>query len=454
MTEQPMDLNQPPQAAVASPVFNPVGLASRALQLVGFGVCVGLACWPLNLIDDQVEALLKHLPAYGRVTGSWSTAALGMALAPIAVVPLLLWLQSQRWQRSGGSGIPDTMAAIEDPATASERLSSTVTLKRLTLWSVASFALFPLGREGPVVQVGAAVASTLRQRWPRFLSDVTPSSLIAVGAGAGLAAGFNSPMMALVFIVEELLGVLQAPLIWPALVICVVAAVLSGLLGQPQFALGQLNLVMPELDQLLQALPIGALAGVIGGLFARLLVVCSAWLLSRRTRHPLRWGLLLGGGISALLLTGGGAAGGDGEALLKAVLSSEPTALQASLAHPLAALGLIAQRFIGPILPLAAGIPGGLIDPALTLGAMSGGLVADLLGHQLEVGIVFGMAAGLAGATQLPLMTIAFVVRLVGDQDIIYGLVMASAVGALSGRLLLNQPVYHALAALQRAPRR
>ena len=448
---RPSDQRPRPQAGLAALR----SVAIKAVQLALVGLLVGLACWPLNLIDDQVDRMLARLPAFGGPgANGWTSASLAMALAPIVITPLLLWLQSGRWRRGAGSGIPDTMAAIEDPSEAPARLSTPSTLQRLTLWSLASFALFPLGREGPVVQVGAAVASALRQRWPRLLAEIEPGQLLAVGAGAGLAAGFNTPVMALVFILEELLGQLQARLVWPALVICSVAAVLSGLLGQPEYAFGQLNLVQPELDQLLYALPIGCFAGLIGGVFSRLLVTCSRWLSRRRVEHPLRWGVLIGVGISGLILISGGVAGGDGEALLKAMLSTDPSSAQASLAHPLGSLVMLLQRLIGPILPLAAGVPGGLIDPALTLGGMSGSLISGLLGHDLEIGLVFGMAAGLAGATQLPLMTIAFVVRLVGDQNIVYGLVMASAIGAFSGRLLLRQPVYHALAALQRAPRR
>jgi len=455
MTEQ-----SPGRPPVQSPSPQPcvtavqsVGL--RAVQLVLFGLFVGLACWPLNLIDDQVDHLLSLLPAFASGSASrWTGAGVAMALAPIVVMPLLLWAQSGRWRGGAGSGIPDTMAAIEDPGEAPRRLSAASTVQRLTLWSVASFALFPLGREGPVVQVGAAVASAFRQRWPRLLADIEPGQLLAVGAGAGLAAGFNSPAMALLFILEELLGQLQARLVWPALVICSVAAVLSGLLGQPEFAFGELVLNRPELDQFLWALPIGCVAGLVGGLFSRILVTSSRWLISRRLAHPWRWGLALGAGVSGLLLISGGAAGGDGEALLKALLSTEPVAIQTSMANPLGAFAMVAERLIGPVLPLAAGVPGGLIDPALTLGAMSGSLFADLLGHDVQIGIIFGMAAGLAGATQLPLVTIAFVVRLVGGQNLIYGLVMASAIGAFSGRLLLRQPIYHALAALQRAPRR
>lgn len=427
----------------------------RVLQLLAVGLLVGIACWPLNMIDGLVDQLLSRLPAFASGSASrWNGSHLAMVLAPLAVMPLLLWLQSGHWRQGSGSGIPQTIASIEDPAQMSERLAGPSTVQRLTLWSVASFALLPLGREGPVVQVGAAVAAALRQRWPRLLAAIEPGQFLAVGAGAGLAAGFNAPAMALMFILEELLGQLQARLVWPGLVICSVAAVLSGLLGQPQYALGELTLAIPELEQLLWALPIGCVAGLIGGLFARTLVISTGWLTSRRLAHPWRWGLILGAGVSALLVVSGGAAGGDGETLLKALLSTDPGPVGESINQPLGALWLTLQRLIGPVLPLAAGVPGGLIDPALTLGAMAGSLFVDLVGHDHQIGLVFGMAAGLAGATQLPLVTIAFVVRLVGDQELLYGLVMASAIGAFSGRLLLRQPVYHALAALQRAPRR
>ena len=439
--------------------FGPSGelrtILIRAFQLLAIGLLVGLACWPLNLIDSQVDHLLARFPAFqSGASVPWGGVPLRMALAPVALMPCLLWLKASSFRSGSGSGIPDTMVAIEDPDQATNRLSADSTIKRMTLWSVASFALFPLGREGPVVQVGAAVTQALRQRWPRLVADIAPGQLLAVGAGAGLAAAFNTPTVAVVFILEELLGQLQARLVWPALVVCSVAAGLSNLLGQPQFALGEVTAPIPELDQLFWAVPIGCGGGLVGGLFSRALVAATGWVSPRAAQRPWLWGVLLGAGISGLLLWSGGTAGGDGEALLKALIDPDKVVVQAWIEQPIGALVQMLQRLVGPILALSAGVPGGLIDPALTLGAMAGNVIMTLTGHDRLIGVVLGMAAGLAGATQLPLVTIAFAVRLMGDQTFMPGLVLASAIGALSGRLMLRQPVYHALAALQRAPRR
>lgn len=85
---------------------------------------------------------------------------------------------------------------------------------------------------------------------------------------------------------------------------------------------------------------------------------------------------------------------------------------------------------------------------------MFGVSLLQLFGADAHLGLALGMAAGLAGATQLPVMTIVFAVRLAGDQQLLPGLLLAAALAAYSGRMVLDRPIYHALAELQRAPRR
>jgi len=412
----------------------------RLLPLLLLGLAVGLACWPLNLLDRAQDLLLRRLPAWG---GEWDPLTRTLALAPLVVMPLLLSLQARVWADGAGSGIPQTMASIESPEQAPVLLAPRPTLRRLVLWSIATLALFPLGREGPVVQVGAAVAHALQRRWPRLLRSLSPADGLAVAAAAGLAGGFNTPLMGVIFLAEELTQRFTAGLIWPGLLVCGIAAGFSNLGGQPEFALGILRVGPIEPSQLLWALPVGVGAGLIGALFGRLLLESTRRFVPLARRRPLPTGLVLGGLLSALLLLSGGASGGDGEALMS-LLIADPDGGHAT---PVALLA----RLVAPCLALGAGVPGGLIDPAFAIGAVLGQGIGQLL-QQGALGMALGMAAALAGATQLPAMSVAFALRLAGDQQLLPGVLLAAVIGAYCSRLLLDKPIYHALAELSLAP--
>ena len=406
----------------------------QLLPLALLGVAVGVACLPLNLLDAAQDQLLQLLPAFG---GHWSPRTVTMVWAPVLVMPLLLWLQAGPWSDGAGSGIPQTMAVIEDPRRAGVLLDPAPTIRRLLLWSLATLALFPLGREGPVVHVGAAVTQALQRRWPRLLQALSPADAVAVAGAAGLAGGFNTPFMGVVFLAEELTGRFTAGLIWPGLLVCVLAAGVSNLGGQGEFALGLLRAMPAEPLQLLWAVPLGLGAGLLGGLFARLIVEGTRRFTPLARRRPLRSGLLLGLALALLLLLSGGASGGDGETLMRQLIS-QPNATPTPWLHLLV-------RLLAPVLALGASVPGGLIDPALAIGALFGQLLAAPLGLG-GLGLALGMAAALAGATQLPAVSLAFVLRLAGDQQFLPGVLLAAVLGAYSGRLLLQKPVYHALA--------
>jgi len=404
------------------------------LQLALLGALVGLACAPLNLVDHWQDQLLNRLPAF--TAAGWTPWHIAQVCSPLVVMPVLLALQARLWRRGAGSGIPQTMLTLEEPSRSPELLAADATVQRMTLWSIASLALFPMGREGPVVQMGAAVAQALRRRWPRLLQRLSTRNLVAISAGAGLAGGFNTPLMGVVFMAEELLGSFGAQLIWPALVVCAFAAEISNLDGQPQFTLGLVSLNPLELNQLLLGAGLGVCGGLLGGLFARLLLESTRRILPRVRQRPWRGGLLLGALISGLALISRGASGGDGEALMAWILA-DPVSHHATLVD-------LVARIVGPCLALGAGIPGGLIDPAFAIGA----IIGDLLTQALDLGglgLAIGMAGGLAGATQLPVMSLIFALHMAGDQQLLAGVLMASVIGAYVGKLWIHKPIYHAL---------
>jgi H+/Cl- antiporter ClcA len=407
---------------------------SRLLQLALVGAAVGLACWPLNLLDRCQDSLLQRLPAFG---GAWNGTALLLLLAPLPLLPVLLLLQARIWPQGAGSGIPQTLVCLEQPQHTPQLMALSATLQRLGLWAIATLALLPLGREGPVVHLGAVVLVALRRRWPTLLAWLGHPERLAVAGAAGLAGGFNTPLTAVIFLVEELLGRMLPRLLWPALVVAVLAALVSSLGGQPLFALGVLAQAVPEPLQLLWALPLGLLAGLCGAVMAALVLAVSDRLGPSLQRRPLRLGLVLGSALALLALASGGAGGGDGEALMVALLRGQGL-------HGFSVAALLA-RLLGPALALGAAVPGGLIDPALALGALLGRLLGDPLGLG-PLAPALAMAAALAGATQLPVVSLMFSLRLAGDQQLLPGVLLAAVLGAGVGRLVLRRPVYHALA--------
>jgi H+/Cl- antiporter ClcA len=413
-------------------------------RLLLLGLLVGLACWPLNLIDNAQGRLLGLLP--GASGGGWSRAGLLLALAPVALLPALLWLQRDPWAAGAGSGIPQTMESLESEAAARSLLGPGPTGARLGLWTLASLMLLPLGREGPVVQLGAAVAAALRGWLPPLAPRLEPELVLALGAGAGLAGGFNSPLMGALFVMEELTHRFHPRLLWPSLLVCALAALVSNLGGIPLFPLGLVSTRVPEWQQLLWALPVGSLAGLLGGLFARTLLALRSWLRPRLAGRPLLWGLALGTSLALMALLSGGWSGGDGEVLLKQLLAQRGPLPEPGASGSIGAwLGVLLSRLLAPALALAAGIPGGLIDPSLAVGGLFGGGLLHLLGGETPLGVALGMAGALAGATQLPLITAVFTVKLAGDQQWLLGIVLSSALGAHAGRRLQAEPIYHAL---------
>ena len=414
--------------------YSPSRGLRHLLQLALVGVAVGAACWPLNILDRWQDALLRRLPAFG---ASWNGTSLALLLTPLVVMPSLLVLQARIWPGGAGSGIPQVMVCLEDLERTEQLMAPGPTVQRLVLWSIASLALFPLGREGPVVQIGAAVLVGLRHRFPGLLRWMGAPERLAVAGSAGLAAGFNTPMVAVLFLVEELIGRFTPLLLWPGMVVASLASLVSGLGGQPEFAFGLLQVTTSEPRQLVWALPFGLGAGLMGALMVKFLLMVSTWALPLSRRRPLQMGLLLGAGLALLAVASGGAGCGDGEALMASLVGGG----QDLLSKPLVLLA----RLLGPGIALGAGVPGGLIDPALALGAVLGRTIGDPLGIG-PLGLALGMSASLAGATQLPIISLLFSLRLAGDQQLLPGILLASVLGAGVGRLLMRHGVYHVLA--------
>src|ERR1700758_2414591 len=263
----------------------------------------------LRLREDQIFLVLALV--IGALTGSavvafiLLTERMGMRLYPVGGAPwrrLLFpvvgslgigYLLYRYFPNARGSGVPQTKAALY--AREGRILLRTV-LGKFFCTSATLASGIPLGREGPSVQVGAGIGSVLG----RFLGLPTEQvkKLIPVGSAAAIAAAFNTPLAAVLFALEEIVGDLNAPVMGAVVLASATAwMVLRLLLGNdPLFKVPQYQLVSPW------EFAIYAVLGVFGGFvsvaFTRLLLGMRARFLRfpRNTVwfQPLAGGLLVG----------------------------------------------------------------------------------------------------------------------------------------------------------------
>ena len=243
-------VNQTPPSERSSPwqVF----LAGREEQLflvltLLIGALVGLAVVAFILVTERFGARLY--PAGG--------AAWRRVLIPTIGSLGMGYLLYRFFPNARGSGVPQTKAALY---AREGRITLKTIFGKFFCTSVTLACGIPLGREGPSVQVGAGIASVLGRKLG--LSPEKVKALIPVGAAAAIAAAFNTPLAAVLFALEEVVGDLHAPVLGSVVLASATSwAVLRLLLGNhPLFEVPQYQLVHPG------EFALYAVLGVAGGL--------------------------------------------------------------------------------------------------------------------------------------------------------------------------------------------
>jgi chloride channel protein, CIC family len=338
-----------------------------------------------------------------------------------------------------GSGVPQTKVALY---AREGRISLRTTLGKFFCTSATLASGIPLGREGPSVQVGAGIASMLGR-----LLGLRPEkvkALLPVGAAAAIAAAFNTPLAAVLFALEEIVGDLHAPVLGSVVLASATSwAVLRLLLGNsPLFKVPQYQLVHPG------EFAIYAVLGVAGGLvsvaFTQLLLVIRGRFLrfSQKTVwfQPVAGGLLvgcLGWFVPQVLGVGYGYVG---------------YALNGNMAVKLMAM-LIVLKLLTVTTSYASGNAGGIFGPALFIGAMLGGCVGTLAHHLFPANTatpgayaLVGMGAAFAGIVRAPMTSVVMIFEMTQDYAVIVPLMIANLVSLFIASRLQKQPIYEALA--------
>lgn len=379
------------------------------------------------------------------------TERLGMRLYPMGGAPWrrvlfpvagslgIGYLLYRYFPNARGSGVPQTKAAL---FARDGRITLRTVFGKFFCTSATLASGIPLGREGPSVQVGAGLASVLGRSLGLPTEQV--KKLIPVGAAAAIAAAFNTPLAAVLFSLEEIMGDLHAPVMGAVVLASATAwMVLRVFLGDhPLFTVPQYQLVHPAEFAIYAAL--GIAGGVVSAAFTKLLLGMRARFLRFPPKtawfHPVAGGLvvgLMGWFVPQVLGVGYGFVG---------------EALNGRMAFQMMAL-LVVLKLVAVTTSYASGNAGGIFGPSLFIGAMLGGTVGTVA-HNLFPAYtatpgayaLVGMGAVFAGIVRAPMTSVLMIFEMTQDYAVIVPLMIANLVSLFIASQLQHEPIYEGLA--------
>jgi chloride channel protein, CIC family len=394
--------------------------------LIGAGV--GLLVVAFIVATERLAAIL--LPAGGP---TWQRVVVPTAGALVSGALLARYFPNAR-----GSGIPQTKTALflHDGYIRLKTVVGKFGCSALTLASGIA-----LGREGPTVQVGAGIASVFGRRLG--LGPDRVRALIPAATSAALAAAFNTPIAAVLFTLEEILGDLHAPVLGSIVISSVTSwAVLHLLLGdEPLFHVPAYQLVQP-----LELIAYAAL-GIAGGFVSTAFVKLLLWMRGRFLSLPkstVWWQPAVGGllvGVLGLFVP----------FVLGVGYDHVGEALNGRMAVSMMAL-LLVLRLVATAIAYASGNAGGIFGPSLFIGAMLGGTVGgivhgwfpDVTGSAGAYALV-GMGTAFAGIVRTPMTSVIMIFEITRDYTIIVPVMVANLISYFISERLQPHPVYEAL---------
>ncbi len=397
------------------------------LSLV-IGALVGLVVVAFILLTGRLSA--RMYPAGGAgwrrilvpVLGSLSTG-------------YLLW---RYFPFARGSGIPQTKAAI---VINDGRIMFRTVLGKFFCCSASLASGIALGREGPSVHVGAGLASVVARNMG--LTPKQVKSLVPAGCSAALAAAFNTPIAAVLFSLEEILGDLHATVLGSVVLSAATSwMVLHLVLGDdPLFHVSGYKLVNPS------EFGVYAVLGVVGGLgsvcFVKLLLNLRIWFM--RLPKWTVWFQPVAGGLTVGLL------GYFVPEVLGVGYNYVEKVLNGDIVLKLVVLFAV-LKIIATAVCYASGNAGGIFGPSLFIGAMIGGAVGGVA-HTLFPGstagpgayALVGMGTAFAGVVRTPLTSVFMIFEITRDYTIIVPLMISNLIAFFISQKLQPEPIYEAL---------
>lgn len=375
----------------------------------------------------KIDPLLIHHPWW-----------LIMVLIGITVVGIFIsWLLHTEPNISG-SGIPQVEGQLEGEL---EMKWWPILWKKFVSGVLAIGPGLFLGREGPSIQLGAAVGQGIAENTSR--SPIERRVLIASGAAAGLSAAFNAPIAGTLFVLEEVYHNFS-PILW---ISCLASSIGADLVALKVFGLTPiLHLAIVNslpINQFWHLVVLGIILGLFGYLYQRVLLAMPHWY-KKLVRIP----RCLHGLVPLLLVIPIGMympqyLGGGNAVILNFNIVIAPLGVL---------IGLFVLRFVFSMVSYGSGLPGGIFLPILSLGAILGaiyGVIMVKLGllprvYLMNI-IIFSMAGYFAGIGKAPFTAILLVTEMVGSLRHLMPLAILSLVAYMVVDILGGAPIYNSL---------
>lgn len=425
----------PPQGLRRPHRFHHLISPHRWLQRLVFwggAVAVAAAAILFAVGAEHVNALLHRVLA-------WSS------LLPIVITPLgvaAIVALTRYFPGSEGSGIPQTIAALSvaDHAARNRLLGLRTVAGKMILTLVGLASGASVGREGPTVQIGAAIMHSIGGL-ARFSRHDVERGLILAGGAAGVAAAFNTPLAGIVFAIEEMSRSFESRTSGTILTAVIVAGVASlAVLGDYTY-FGHTAASLGFGEGWIAVGVCGVAGGLLGGLFSHLLILSSRGLPGRlgdfARERPIAFGAACGLTLAIIGLIAGGTTYGTGYHEARKIVESTE-AMPASYG---------ALKFLATLVSYVSGIPGGIFSPSLAVGAGLGANLSTFMPYAPAAAVaLLGMVAYFAGVIQAPITAFVIVMEMTDNHDMVLPLMATALVATGMSRLVCHRPVYLALA--------
>ncbi len=338
-----------------------------------------------------------------------------------------------------GSGINQTKAALYIH---NGYISFRTVIGKFLLSALAIGSGHSLGPEDPSLQIGAGVASLVSRRFG--MSKEKLRIFAPIGAAAGLAAAFNAPISAILFVIEEVIGQWSAAVLGSVVLAAVSSVVVARSFwgAEPMFRIPTVTLRDPR--ELLAY----AVLGVAGG-FASLFFAKSLGYLRPKLRSQPSWSQLLQPAVAGLLV------GSIGYFGLTQVMGAGYEAIDQAMHAQFAwrmLLILALFKIIATTLSFSSGTPGGMFAPTLFIGAMLGAAVGTFeklyfphLTGSIGSYALVGMGVLFAAFLRAPLTSVFMVLEVSGNYSIIVPVILANTIAYVISRVLQPMPIFEQL---------